>query len=291
MSYNLLLDTNFQKIDTRWKLTNCSYDRGYLIGNSKIYSIEQSITLPDPTKIYFSLDYICLDPNIQNVWVGIQSKDVLEANKKKPKTHKRVRLSVVDDIKVETIKLIFIVEAKEENTKIYIDSPLLIDLNYLGKSYWAKWALDGTLKFRNGYCYSNLYKENEITLTNQDFKNSNLTNIKAKIGILSTLNINKTQMPIECSLKRDSYYLVKLDYKEVNNYGQIYFQYGEITSDYIEDEQLYIIFKANGNHLQLVLENDSELKYSVNLKHLLIINMDNLNIDLGDISHIPFVEN
>ena len=40
MSYNLLLDTNFQKLNHRWKLTNCEYKDGYLIGSSKIYSIE-----------------------------------------------------------------------------------------------------------------------------------------------------------------------------------------------------------------------------------------------------------
>ena len=121
MSYNLLLDTNFQKLNQRWKLTNCQYKDGYLIGNSKIYSIEQTITLPNPTKLYFSLDYINFDSNIQNVWVGIQSKDVLESNKKQVKNHKRVRLSVIDDIKIETIKVIFIVEAKTESSKIYID--------------------------------------------------------------------------------------------------------------------------------------------------------------------------
>ncbi len=31
-------------------------------------------------------------------------------------------------------------------------------------------------------------------------------------------------------------------------------------------------------------------KYSVNLKHILIIKLDNMNIDVADIPHIPFVE-
>lgn len=169
MSYNILLDTNFQKIEKRWKLNNCEYKDGYLIGKSKIYSIEQSITLPDPTKLYFGLDYICLDPNIKNIWIGIQSNNSLEANKKIVKLHKRVRFSIIDDVKVETINVMFIVEAKTNDTKIYIDSPLLIDLNYLHKGYWSKYFLDKFLHYKNGYCYSNLYHENEITLDNEDF--------------------------------------------------------------------------------------------------------------------------
>ena len=127
------------------------------------------ITLPDPTKIYFSLDYVALNPNIKNVWVGVQSKDVLEANKKHTKHHKRTRLSVIDDAKVETIKVIFIVESVTENTKIYIDSPLLVDLNYLHKSHWPKYFLDRFLHYKNGLCYKNEYSQNEITLNNEDF--------------------------------------------------------------------------------------------------------------------------
>ena len=40
MSYNLLLDTTFKKLNKNWKLTNCEYNNGYLIANSKMYSIE-----------------------------------------------------------------------------------------------------------------------------------------------------------------------------------------------------------------------------------------------------------
>lgn len=219
MSYNLLLDTNFQKINSRWKLTNCSYDNGYLIGASKLYSIEQSITIPDITKLYFSLDYICLDPNIENVWVGIQSDSLLEINKQSPKIHKRVRLSVITIPKTETISVKFIIEAKEDASKIYIDSPLLVDLECLGKEYLPKFYLDKYLKFRHGYIYSNEYKENELTLNNGDFKNGFLVLSKAKVGIMATLKSGDAFSNMECNLKEGSYYLVKLDYKEVNKYG------------------------------------------------------------------------
>ena len=98
MSYNLLLDTEFQKIHKRWKLTNCTYDSGYLKGKSNLYSIEQTITLPDPTKLYLSFDYITFDPNIKSIQIGIQSDDVLKVSKKAVKLHKRTRISVIDDV-------------------------------------------------------------------------------------------------------------------------------------------------------------------------------------------------
>lgn len=293
MNYNLLLDTNFQTLDTQstWKLTNCRYDNGYLIGESKIYSIEQTLTIPTTTKIYFGLDYICLDPNISNVLIGIQSKHILEANRKTPKTHKRKRISIINDVK-DTIKLIFIIESKVENSRIYIDSPLLVDLNYLGKSCWARWALNKSLVFRQGYCYKNIYKQNELSLDNPDFQSSYLINKKATTGIISTLNGNRALLTIQAPLNPGSYYLVKLEYEEINNYGQTYLKYGEFLSEPLGNTQLYLIFRANShNSLELMIENEEELKYSINLRHLLIINIDKLNIDVGDIPHIPFIDN
>jgi hypothetical protein len=71
MSYNLLLDTSFKKLNKHWKLTNCTYEDGYLKGNSKIYSIEQEIVLPDPTKLYFAMDYIVKDRRIKSIYIGI----------------------------------------------------------------------------------------------------------------------------------------------------------------------------------------------------------------------------
>ena len=62
-------------------------------------------------------------------------------------------------------------------------------------------------------------------------------------------------------------------------------------SENIDDTQLYIIFRADGNTLKIMMENDSELNYCVNLKHLLVIKLDNMNIDIKDMPHIPFIEN
>lgn len=129
MSYNLLLDTNFTKPNKHWKLTNCTYKTGYLLASSDVYSIEQTITLPDPTKLYFSMDYIAFDKdNIEKVYIGIQQGDLLETTIKKPKSKKRNKISVVYPVMQETITVKFIVEAKSKSSKIYIDSPILVDL-------------------------------------------------------------------------------------------------------------------------------------------------------------------
>jgi hypothetical protein len=148
MSYNLLLDTNIidnnknNNISEHWKLTNCYYRDGYLVSNDTIYSIEQEISLPNLTKLYFSMDYIAFNKDIKKVYVGIQCGNVLESTIKKIKLGSRHRVSVVHNITTEKIKVRFIVEARTKDTKLYIDSPLLVDLNRLGKSFWPKWMLN-----------------------------------------------------------------------------------------------------------------------------------------------------
>ena len=103
MSYNLLLDTNLDtvynnsrsgnvtlkndsnNIGKHWKLTNCYYCDGYLVSSDTIYSIEQEITLTNPTKLYFSMDYIAFNKDIKKIYIGIQCGDTLETTIKKPK--------------------------------------------------------------------------------------------------------------------------------------------------------------------------------------------------------------
>lgn len=188
MSYNLLLDTNFNSISKHWKLTNCEYKDGYLVGNSTIYSIEQEIILPDPTKLYFSMDYICFDSNIKSLYCGIFSENgVLETNKKKPRFRKRKRISVVDKLLTEKVKVMFIVEAKTEDTRIYIDSPLLVDLIYQRKDSWPRWMLNSILDYRYGYDYTNLYPVSEIPLETEDFSSPYTKTEQGKTGILATV--------------------------------------------------------------------------------------------------------
>lgn len=288
MSYNLLLDTGFNHINKHWKLTNCSYENGYLKGTAKVYSIEQEIVLPDPTRLYFSIEYIAKNKDIKHVYAGIQTGDILEATKKFTHFNKRTRLSVVDKIKCEKVKVIFIVEAKTETSSIYIDSPLLVDLIANNKNYWPKSILNTILDYRQGYLYENIYKESELTINNRDFSSVNTPTKPAKQGLLAEV-ISDDWFHIQCPIKADTYYLVKLDYQELNQYGDLYLKYGNQVSIKIKD-QLYILFKGNSTErLLLYVENSEVLPYMLNLKHLLVINLTNTELTEDDIMHLPFV--
>lgn len=291
MSYNLLLNTNLTQFNNkRWKLTNCEMINGYLVANDKIFSIEQEIVLPDPTRLYFAFDYICFDKNITSIYCGIQTGDILEATKKKPVLKRRKRISVIDTVITEKIKVIFICESKIENSKIYIDSPLLIDLIQHGKDYWPRWMLNKALDYRNGYDYENLYAQgSEIKITNPDF-NSPYTEIEeAKIGILAKV-IENDWFKISHKFIPDHYYLLKLDYEQINTYGNIYLLYGQVTSKTLRDDQLYILFKANNtDEIRIKLDNKEQLPYLINLKHVLLIDLTNLRIEEDDILHLPFI--
>lgn len=291
MSYNLLLDTTFKKLNKHWKLTNCEYQNGYLVGKDKYYSIEQEIVLPDPTKLYFAIDYICLTKNIEKIYCGIQIDNTLEADIRPPKLHRRKRISVVNSNKqAEKVIVKFIVEATLPDTRIYIDSPLLVDLSYHDKDWWPKWMLNKTLDYRYGYDYSNIYNYGaEFTLSNTHPLELPNYLEEGNVGILAHIK-NDTSILIKHDFKKDHYYLLKLDYEQVNNYGDILATYGEINSVNIDNSQLYIIFKADThNLLHLILKNSIELSYIVNLKRLLLVDLSDMCIDLDDIPHLPFI--
>lgn len=292
MSYNLLLDTTFKKLNKNWKLTNCEYNNGYLIANSKMYSIEQEIVLPDPTKIYFGLDYLCFSKDIKKIYCGIQIGDVLEANVKEPSLRRRKRISVIsDDKKAEKIIVKFIVQAKTDNTKIYIDSPLLLDLTYHDKDWWPRWMLNKALDYRHGYDYDNIYSENsEIQLKDVKFNLLKTKTEVAKTGIIA--HVNETDsFTLDFQATPGNYYLLKLDYEQINKYGSIYCKYGETISVNINDSQLYMVFKGDQlkHKLQFILKNNLELTYLINLKRILLIDITNLKIDEDDIIHLPFI--
>lgn len=291
MSYNLLLDTKLSKIDKHWKLTNCIYENGYLISNANIFSIEQEIILPDPTKLYFGLDYICLDKNIKFIYCGIQINNILEANKKIPRLHKRKRISVVDNSKgAEKIKVIFICETVKPGSKIYIDSPLLVNLSYHDKDWLPRWYLNKTLDYRYGYNYENCYSKGcEIQLDNEDFTSAGTKTEQGEIGIICHVK-KHDWFRLTHNFIPDRYYLIKLDFEEINNYGYISASYGETNANLIKNDQLYIIFKANASDtFKIFLDNEEELPYLINLKRILVIDLTNLKIDEDDIIHLPFI--
>ena len=96
---------------------------------------------------------------------------------------------------------------------------------------------------------------------------------------------------IDAELIPDTHYLLKLDYEQLNTYGSISAEYGEYQSIEVNSDQLYLVFKANTEHnLKVIVNNPEALPYLLNLKHLLLVNLDSdLKIDADDIPHLPFI--
>lgn len=284
MSYNLLLDTEFKT--SQWKFINCKYEDGILTSHYKVFGVEQELVLPDPTKLYFRINYITDNISIKEVKIGIQNEDNLNINRKTPKLRKRQSISVIDEAKQEKIKLHIIFESNMDINRVQIEKPLLCDLNYLGKSTWLKWILDRVLYFKNGYTYSNVYKDSELKPEIEDFKNIDLK--PAKIGSIIQTKEN-ISVQLNAKFIINNYYLVKLDFKEINKLGNVHFRYGVLKSTYIDDEQCYLLFKATGDKLLLNIEANDVLDYQINLKHLMIIDITKMRLLKEDIPYLPFI--
>ena len=137
----------------------------------------------------------------------------------------------------------------------------------------------------NGYSYRNLYAS-ELKKDLLDFKPFNLE--EAKIGSIVN-SFDTIQIPLTVPLITNNYYLVKLDYKEINKFGNIRIEYGLLKSTYIGDEQLYLIFKANNNSLNIVIEPNDIISYKVNLKHILLIDITKMKLLKEDIGNLSFI--
>lgn len=286
MAFNLLLESDFTSLN-RWKFTNCKYENGYLISNDKVFGIEQELILPDITKLYFRVLYQAFNSELFDIKIGIQNNDLLEVNEKLIIKDKEDFISLVDTAKQEKIKLKIIFESSIKENKVLIKEPLLINLEQLHKSTWVKWLLDKTIKYMKGYNYTNLYYSNAIDNSIEDFKNVQLD--KAKIGsIINTKE--KIQIPLIAKFIKENYYIVKLDYKEINKLGNVYFNYGVLKSSKIDDEQCYLLFRANDkNNLELIIEGNNVLPYLVNLKHIMIIDITHLRLMKEDVGYLPFI--
>lgn len=283
MSYNLLLFTNFES--NGWTFVNCSLKNSILTSTNKVFGVYQDLILPDPTRLYFRATYKALN-KLKSIKIGIQNGPLLEANEAIPKLNKLQKLSVVDIAKQEKIRLHIIFESNEDINKVLIQEPLLVDLNRLRKSTWTKFLLDRTLSFRGGHSYINLYNENEISPSSEDFKEYNLE--RAKIGSIIRVK-EKTSIQINAKFIKDRYYIAKLDFEEINEFGNIYFKYGIIKSTKVKD-QIYIVFKANeDSKLELILDNSDVFDYLVNLKHIMVIDITKMKVMKDEIQYLPFI--
>lgn len=217
----------------------------------------------------------------------MQTGDVLHANKKVPRWNKEQKLSIIEDSMQEKVKLHLIFESDTKINQVQIKEPILCDLNSLHKSTWLKIVLDRVIKYRYGYSYINEYKTSTIEYTDTNFAGTNIE--KSKIG-----SILKTQKKLEIDLGakfiKGNYYLVKLDFEEINNLGEIFFKYGVIESAREDNEQIWLVFKANGlDKLNLIIEPNDVMDYQINLKHLLIINITKMKLLKNDVKFLPFI--
>ena len=280
MSYNLLFDTSFK--ENKWEYINCSFKNNALISNKNVFGISQEIVLINSAKIYLRFNYNILNSNINKIIIGVQDGDKLFINEKLPKNNKNCIISIVEQPKSEKIKVHLIFECKQNINRVLVSEPLLCDLNRLHKSTWLKFILDKTIKFRNGLSYTNILEYNEIK--------PNVFNLEpAKIGsIISTLE--NVELKIDAKLIKGKKYLIKLDYKNINDLGNIDITYGIFKSIKITDDQIYLIFRAdNINNLIINIKPNNVLPYQINLKHLLLTETENLGITKEDIPYLPFI--
>ena len=285
MSYNLILNSSLE--DTvNWKLINCNLDNNILTSNKKVFGIEQELILPDPTKVYFRVNYKVLNP-IKEIKIGIQNGNILGINKQTPKLNTFQKISLIDIAKQEKIKLHIIFESEEDVNRVLIQEPILVDLNHQKKSTWIKPILDRVIKYRSGYQYTNIYDNREITKGLEDFKEINLE--KAKVGSIISTKEN-IEINLNAKFIKEHYYLVKLDFEEINRFGNIYFKYGFIKSKREITDQIYLLFKGNErDNLKLIIESNDVFNYELNLKHLLIIDVTKMNLLKEDIPYLPFI--
>ena len=99
-------------------------------------------------------------------------------------------------------------------------------------------------------------------------------------------------MHINCAFpnEKDHYYLVKLDYKEVNQFGNVKFTYGDYQTFSYNQEQIYSVFKSDGKTLlNLDVVCNEILPYKLNLKHILIIDITNMHILDKHVGYLPFI--
>lgn len=281
MSYNLLFNTQLEHLD-KWEFRNCTYENGHIISNNKVFSIEQELVLPDIAKLYFRVNYNIISSNIKQVYIGISNDNKLSVTKQIPRQYKDNLISVVEETKQEKVKVYIIFESTEEDNRIKIKEPLLCDLNRINRKYWLKSILDKTVKYVNGFSYTNELKFSEIKpeIFNLD---------KAKTGsIISTLE--ETKLKIPANLIKGKRYLIKLDYREINELGKVYIKYGNFHSTEIENNQLYLSFQATDKHdLMLVIKPNNVLPYQVNLEHLLLIESAKGGYTKQDIPYLSYI--
>lgn len=279
MRYNLLLNTSFNDLST-WKLINCTYKDGYLYSTSKVFGIEQELVLPNVSKLYFRTEYRTETASTTNIKIGIQSSKTLDINEQVPKYSKLQTISLIDIPKSQAIKVHIIFESSIPNNKVFIQHPILVDLNRLNMSTILRWKADKVIKYREESVYQNLLNYNRIKVNNFE-TSENGTIVKT----LEPIHIN-----IDYKLKKDNHYLLKISYDDVNDLGNTYIRYGVLKSARVGN-QSYLVFKAiDDKELSIDIMPNDVLPYVVNLKNILLIDLNTITIDKEDVLFLPYIQ-
>lgn len=285
MRYNLLFDTKFTNVNNNWKYINCRFENGRLISSNKVFGIEQELLIPGSIKMYFACDFNILNSNIERVILGVQKGDTLEANRSYPVKNKNQKLSLVETSGEDKIKLHLIFESTEEENIVEVKKPIACNLTEESKVTWVKWLLDDLVTYRDGLLYKNQLGYSEIVPS--IFPEVKLD--EAKIGSIISTNTEE-KLKINAKLIKGKRYLLKLDFEEINQLGNINLSYGVITSSKLENNQLALSFRASENiDLLLNIKGNYDLPYLVNLKHLVLIDTESLSIENKDIAYLPFI--
>lgn len=98
------------------------------------------------------------------------------------------------------------------------------------------------------------------------------------------------EIPLSAKFIKGHYYLVKLDYEEINRFGKIFFKYGQFESNKYENSQVYLIFKADDiSKLNLLVQANDVFDYKINIKHILLIDITTMKLLQEDIAYLPFI--
>ena len=95
--------------------------------------------------------------------------------------------------------------------------------------------LDKIIDYRYGFDYENLYRQCEITIDNKDFTSTVTRTEKADCGILAYID-EKDWFDISFSAEQNRYYLIKLDIQQINDFGEVYIQCGEVISEQVNKD-------------------------------------------------------
>ena len=134
--------------------------------------------------------------------------------------------------------------------------------------------MDKFFEYQCGHNYKNLYIEKEISFGNSDFHSPYTKIERGKAGIIATSLESDWFELNHINLKKGKKYLAKLKHIEINDFGDIYFQYGSCKSKKINENQIYIIFEGDpSNKLKLNLICNEMLPYIVNLKYIAVVEL------------------